>query len=47
MAEDKRSRFWIWIVVAIGLHLAAWAAWLTLASRHPVPEVPVAGSPAR
>jgi hypothetical protein len=33
-----------WFAAAIALHLLAWAAWFTIASRHPVAEVPLAPS---
>jgi hypothetical protein len=34
----------VWIVAAILVHIAAWAGWLALASRHAVAEVPVVGA---
>jgi hypothetical protein len=33
-----------WIAGALALHFAAWVAWFTIASRHPVSEVPLATS---
>lgn len=32
------------IVGAVLLHMAAWSGWIVLASRHPVADVPLAGS---
>lgn len=40
----RRSRLWLLIVAAFALQLAAWTAWIVIASRHPVKEVPLAGS---
>ena len=42
-----RPRLWWWIAGAIALHLLAWTAWFTIASRHPVDEVPLAAAPPR
>lgn len=42
--RGPRSRIWWWIAAAIALHLAAWAAWFTIATRHPVADVPLAGA---
>jgi hypothetical protein len=38
---SKPSRLWLWIVAAFVLQGLAWAAWFTIASLHPVEEVPV------
>lgn len=37
----KPSRLWLWFVAAFIVQAIVWAAWLTLAARHPVEEVPV------
>ena len=37
-----RSRWWIFFAALCVLQLAAWVAWLMVASRHPVAEVPLA-----
>lgn len=42
MTKPRGSRLWLWIVVAFLLQLAAWGAWLYLASSHKVAEVPLA-----
>jgi hypothetical protein len=42
MKKTARANFWWWIAAAFALQLAAWAAWFTLAARHPVAEVPLA-----
>lgn len=42
MTKPRGSRLWLWIVVAFLLQLAAWGAWLYLASSHQVAEVPLA-----
>lgn len=39
---QPRSRVWLWIVAIVGLQLAAWTAWLMIASQHRVAEVPLA-----
>jgi hypothetical protein len=46
--QNRRpSRLWLWIVAAFVLQALAWAAWFTIASLHPVEEVPVVRSLAR
>jgi len=42
----RRSRLWFWIVAAFLLQLAAWSAWLYIASTHKVAEVPLTTRPA-
>jgi hypothetical protein len=42
--KPRLGRLRWWIVGALALHFAAWAAWFTIASRHPVSEVPLATS---
>jgi hypothetical protein len=39
----KPSRLWLWFVAAFLVQCAAWTAWVTIASRHQVQEVPLAG----
>jgi hypothetical protein len=41
-AAPRRSWLWLWILFAFILQLAAWGAWLYVASRHRVDEVPLA-----
>ena len=42
-----RSYLWLVFVAVIALQLAAWTAWLIIASRHPVAEVPLTTAPRR
>ena len=37
----RRSRLWWWFVAVCLLQLGAWAAWITIASKHKVAEVPL------
>ena len=46
MSTEKKSKLWFFFVAAFALQLAAWTAWLVVASRHPVQEVPLAGGAA-
>jgi hypothetical protein len=41
--DAKPSRLWLWFVAVIALQLAAWTAWIVIASKHKVAEVPLAG----
>lgn len=48
MNKSRGSRLWLWILVAFLVQLAAWGAWLYVASTHQVAEVPLASPrPAR
>jgi hypothetical protein len=40
--EAARSRVGWWFAAGAALYLLAWAAWFTIAARHPVAEVPLA-----
>jgi hypothetical protein len=40
--EPRPSRLWLWLVAACLLQLGAWGAWLAIAARHKVQEVPLA-----
>jgi hypothetical protein len=40
-ATEKRSRLWLWFVAVCLLQVAVWTAWITLASKHRVAEVPL------
>lgn len=40
----RRSRLWWWVVAVCALQVGAWTAWLTIASKHRVAEVPLATS---
>tara|TARA_R110002094_G_scaffold61799_1_gene72326 strand:+ start:196 stop:342 length:147 start_codon:yes stop_codon:yes gene_type:complete len=42
MSKPRRSKLWIWIVVAFVLQIAAWTIWLRIAGQNPVEEVPLA-----
>jgi hypothetical protein len=37
----RPSRLWLWFVAAFAVQLIAWGAWLMIASRHRVQEVPL------
>jgi hypothetical protein len=41
-AGAKPSRLWLWFLAAFVVQAAMWTAWLVLASRHRVMEVPIA-----
>lgn len=43
--KSSGSRLWLWVGAAFLLQLGAWAAWLMIASRHKVEEVPVVRTP--
>ena len=45
--EPARTRVVWWFAAAFALYALAWAAWFTIAARHPVAEVPLAGAPRR
>ena len=40
----RKSYLWLWVLAAFVLQLGAWAAWFTIASKHKVAEVPLAGA---
>lgn len=40
----KSSRLWLWFVAAFVVQATVWTAWITLASKHRVAEVPLATS---
>ena len=40
-SEPAKSRVWLWIVAAFVVQLAAWTAWLIIASHNRVAEVPL------
>lgn len=39
-----QSRLWIWFLLLMALQAGAWTAWLTIASKNKVAEVPLAVS---
>jgi hypothetical protein len=43
MSDGRPSRLWLWFLAACLLHAIVWAGWFTLAARHPVADVPLAG----
>jgi hypothetical protein len=38
------SRLWLWFVAAFVVQILVWTAWITIARRNPVAEVPLAGA---
>jgi len=40
-SPPKPSRLWLWFVAAFLLQAVAWAAWLFIASRNRVEDVPL------
>jgi hypothetical protein len=42
--RSNKSRLWLWCVAACLLQLGAWGAWITIASKHKVQEVPLVQS---
>ena len=44
MANEKKSKLWLWFVAAFALQFAAWAAWFVVAAKHPVEEIPLGGA---
>ncbi len=43
--KPRRSYLWLWFAGACALQILAWTAWIILASRHAVAEVPLAIAP--
>lgn len=41
MSNPLKHRPWLWIILVLALQLGAWTAWLTIASKHKVAEVPL------
>ena len=41
---EKKSRLWLWFVAAFLIQAGAWTAWFTIAAKHKVQEVPLAGT---
>lgn len=37
----RKSRLWLWFVLAFILQLGAWVAWFTIANQHRVATVPL------
>lgn len=37
----RKSRLWLWFVLAFVLQLAAWVAWFVIADQHRVETVPL------
>lgn len=42
MAQEKKSKLWLFFVAVFALQLAAWTAWFIVARHNPVQEVPLA-----
>jgi hypothetical protein len=40
--KAKPSRLWLWFAAACAFQAAVWTAWLVIAARHKVEEVPLA-----
>lgn len=38
---QKKSRLWAWFVFAFLVQAGAWTAWLAIAAKHRVQEVPL------
>lgn len=39
--NTTKSRLWLWFVLAFVVQVSVWGAWLTLASKNRVQEVPL------
>jgi hypothetical protein len=46
-APAKKSRLWLWFVAAFAIQISVWVAWLIIASKNRVQEVPLATRTAR
>ena len=42
LGPTRKSRLWLWFVLAFILQLGAWAAWFAIANQHRVETVPLA-----
>jgi hypothetical protein len=42
-AGPSRSRLWLWFVAAFLVQITVWSAWIVIASKHKVQEIPPAG----
>lgn len=38
----RRSRPWIWIIVAFAVQILVWTVWIAVASKHQPADVPLA-----
>ena len=45
MSSKSRNGLWLWVGLAFGLMLAAWATFFMVASLYPVEEVPLQTQP--
>jgi hypothetical protein len=45
MVVKKHNGLWVWVGLAFGLMLAAWATFFAIASHHKVEEVPLQTQP--
>lgn len=41
LVAQRKSRVWAWFVFAFVVQAVAWTAWLTIAAKHRVQEVPL------
>ena len=39
---ERKSRLWLWFVAGAVLHVGVWSAWIVVASKNRVAEVPLA-----
>ena len=46
-SSARRSRWWLWVIVAFLVQFAVWTAWLIFAAHNPVEEVPLATAPVK
>ena len=45
MNQKRKSKLWLWVVVAFAVQIAVWTALITFASNHRVAEVPLVMPP--
>lgn len=43
-SPPRKSKLWLWVVLAFAVQITVWAAWFAIARNHPVQEVPLAGA---
>lgn len=47
MINPVRRKPWLWVVLAFAVQIGVWAAWITLASKNKVAEVPLQARPSQ
>ena len=40
----RKSKLWVWVIVAFLVQASVWAGWIRYAAQHRVAEVPLATS---